>query len=101
MFCFGNRLSRKSNNVAVFQFAFHIAVQQPFKPLWSRLLLYDLKPSGASFSLRFRSLLMTLLPSSAVFYRSYLLLGISVRLVSTPLACPAWDTLLVAMLPLA
>jgi hypothetical protein len=26
----------------VFPFAFHIAVQQPFKPLWSRLLLYEL-----------------------------------------------------------
>jgi hypothetical protein len=28
-----------------FPFAFHIAVQQPFKPLWSRLLLYDLEPT--------------------------------------------------------
>jgi hypothetical protein len=26
--------------VVVFPFAFHIAVQQPLKPLWSRLLLY-------------------------------------------------------------
>jgi hypothetical protein len=34
-------------NVAVFPFAFHIAVQQPFKPLWSRLLLYELEPSQA------------------------------------------------------
>jgi hypothetical protein len=39
---FGKRLSRKSNNVVVFPFAFHIAVQQLFKPLWLRLLLYDL-----------------------------------------------------------
>jgi hypothetical protein len=30
--------------VVVFPFAFHIAVQQPFKPLWSRLLLYELEP---------------------------------------------------------
>jgi hypothetical protein len=37
--------------VVVFPFAFHIAVQQPFKPLWSRLLLYDLEPSQASFAL--------------------------------------------------
>jgi hypothetical protein len=54
--------------VVVFPFAFHIAVQQPFKPLWSRLLLYDLEPSQASFSLRFKSLLMTLLPASEEFF---------------------------------
>jgi hypothetical protein len=36
--------------VVVFPFAFHIAVQQAFKPLWSRLLLYDLEPSQASFA---------------------------------------------------
>ena len=40
---FGKRLSKKIDNVAVFPFAFHIAVQQPFKPLWSRLLLYELE----------------------------------------------------------
>jgi hypothetical protein len=39
--------------VVVFPFAFHIAVQQPFKPLWSRLLLYELEPSRASFVLCF------------------------------------------------
>jgi MFS family permease len=33
--------------LVVFPFAFHIAVQQPFKPLWSRLLLYELEPSRA------------------------------------------------------
>jgi hypothetical protein len=38
---FGERLSKKSYNVVVFPFAFHIAVQQPLKPLWSRLLLCD------------------------------------------------------------
>jgi hypothetical protein len=54
--------------VAVFLFAFHIAVQQPFKPLWSRVLLvYDLEPCQASFALRFKSLLMTLLPASEEF----------------------------------
>jgi hypothetical protein len=41
--------------VVVFPFAFHIAVQQPIKPLWSRLLLYDLETSQASFALRFKS----------------------------------------------
>jgi len=47
----------------VFPFAFHIAVQQPFKPHWSRLLLNDLEPSQASFALRLKSLLMTLRPA--------------------------------------
>jgi hypothetical protein len=40
------RDSRKSYNVVVFPFSFHIAVQQPLKPLWSRLLLCDHEPSG-------------------------------------------------------
>ena len=68
---FGKRLSRKNNNVVVFLFTFHIAVQQPFKPLWSRLLLYDLEPSQASFALRFKSLLMTLLPASDEFLSKF------------------------------
>jgi hypothetical protein len=57
--------------VVVFPFAFHIAVQQPFKPLWSRLLLYNLEPSQASFALRFNSLLMTLLPASEEFLSKF------------------------------
>jgi hypothetical protein len=52
---FVKRLSSKSNNVSVFPFTFHMAEQQSFKPLWSRLLLYDLEPSQASFALRFKS----------------------------------------------
>jgi hypothetical protein len=68
---FGKRLSRKSNNVVVFPFAFHIAVQQPFKPLWSRLLVYDLEPSQASFALLFKSLLMKLLPASEEFLSKF------------------------------
>ena len=60
---FGKRPSRK-NYMVVFPFAFHIAVQQPFKPIWSRLLLYELEPSRASFVLCFKPLLMTLLPAS-------------------------------------
>jgi hypothetical protein len=68
---FGKRLSRKINNVVVFPFAFHIAVQQPLKPLWSRLLLYDLEPSQASFALRFKLLLMTLLPASEEFLSKF------------------------------
>ena len=68
---FGKSLSRKSNNVVVFPFAFHVAVQQPFKPLWSRLLLYHLEPSQASFPLRFKSLLMMLLPASKEFLSKF------------------------------
>jgi hypothetical protein len=64
---FGKRLSRKSYNSVLIPFAFHIAVQQPFKPLWSRLLLYDLQPSQASFVQRFKSLLMTLFPALEKF----------------------------------
>ena len=52
--------------MVVFPFAFHIAVQQPFKPPWSRLLLYELEPSGASFALCSKPLLMTLLPASVL-----------------------------------
>ena len=98
VFC-GKRLSRKSNNVVVFPFAFHIAVQQSFLSLWSRLLLYGPKPSQVPFALRLKSLLMSLCPASEGFYRSSLLLGICLRLVPTPLTCPAWETLLVAVLP--
>jgi hypothetical protein len=50
--------------VVVFPLAFHIAVQQPFRPLWSRLLLHDHEPSRATFALCFKSLLISLLPAS-------------------------------------
>jgi hypothetical protein len=96
---FGKRLSRKSNNVVVFPFAFHIAVQQTFKPLWSRLLLYDLEPSQASFALRFKSLLMTLLSAPEEFLSKFSSSRYLFRLVPTLLTCPAWETLLVAMIP--
>ena len=61
---FGNRLSRKNDNVLIFPFALHISVHQPFKPLWSCLLLYELELSRASFVLCFKPLLMTLFPAS-------------------------------------
>jgi hypothetical protein len=61
---FGERLSRKCYNAVVFPFAFHIAVQQPLTPLWSRLLLCDHEPSQPSTVLCFMSLLMSLLPAS-------------------------------------
>jgi len=57
--------------VVVFPFGVHIAVQQPFKPLWSRLLLYDLEPSQAPFALRFKSLLLTLLPVAEEFLSKF------------------------------
>jgi hypothetical protein len=65
--CLWKRVSSKSNNVVVFPFAFHISVQQPFRLLWSRLLLHDHEPSRASFALCFKSLLMSLLPASEEF----------------------------------
>jgi hypothetical protein len=66
-FSFRKRLSRKINNVLVFPFAFHITVEQPFKPLWSCLLLHVREPSQASFALCFKLLLMSLLPASGEF----------------------------------
>jgi hypothetical protein len=97
---FGKRLSRKGNNAVVFPLAFHIAVQQSFKPLRSRLLLNNLEPSQASIAPRFKSLLTTLLPAPEnFFYQSSLLLGISLRLVPTLLTFLACETLLVAMPP--
>jgi hypothetical protein len=94
--CFWKRLSRKSNNVVVFPFA----VQQPFRPLWSRLLLRDHEPSRASFALCFKSLLMSLLPASGAFLLDFLSpRRISLRLVPTLLICPSWETLLIVMLP--
>jgi hypothetical protein len=61
---FENRLYWKSNNVVVFPPDFHIVAQQPFKPLWSHLLLYNHEPCRASFVLGFKSLLVALLLAS-------------------------------------
>jgi hypothetical protein len=97
--CFWKETVQEINNVVVFPFAFHIAVQQPFKPLWSRLLLYDLETSQASFALRFMSLLMTLLPASEEFLSKFPSSRYLFFMVPTLLTCPAWETLLVAMLP--
>jgi hypothetical protein len=70
-YLFGERLSRKSTNVVVLPFAFHIAVQQPLKPLWSRLLLCNHEPSRPSTVLCFMSLLMSLLPASGEFVSEF------------------------------
>ena len=58
---------QESNNVVVFPFVLHIAVQQLFKPLWSLLLLHIHEPSQVSFALCFKSLLMLLFPASEDF----------------------------------
>jgi hypothetical protein len=68
---FGKRLSRKSTNMVVFPFAFHIAVQQPLKPLWSCLLLCDHEPFRPSIVLCFISLLMSLLSASGEFVSEF------------------------------
>jgi hypothetical protein len=57
--------------VVVFPFAFHIAVQQPLKPLWPRLLLCDHEPSQTSTVLCFMSLLVSLLPTSGEFVSEF------------------------------
>jgi hypothetical protein len=63
---FGKRLCRKSNTVILFPFVFRVAVQQPFKPLWSGLLLHDHGPPRALFAVYWKSLMMSLLPASEV-----------------------------------
>jgi hypothetical protein len=58
---------QESYTVVVFPFAFHIVVQQPLKPLWSRLLLCDHEPSQPTTVLCFMSLLMSPLQTSGEF----------------------------------
>jgi hypothetical protein len=82
-----------------FPLAFHIAAQQHFKPLWSRLLLNDHEPSRALLTLCFKSLLMLLVPVSEKFVSEFLLLSISLPLLSTCLIRPVWENLLVGKLP--
>jgi hypothetical protein len=53
--------------VLVFPFAFHIAVQQPLKSLWSHLLLCYHEPSQPSTVLCF----MSLLPTSGEFVSEF------------------------------
>ena len=90
---FGKRLSKKSNNVVVFPFAFHI-VEQLFKPLWSRMLLYVHEPSWASFALCFKLLMMMLLLASVLSF------GCLSSSDAYPLTCPAREALPVATLRL-
>jgi hypothetical protein len=53
--------------VTLVPLALHTAVQKPLKTLLSRLLLYDLEPSQASFALHIKPLLMTLLRHQMIF----------------------------------
>ena len=66
-FYIGYRLTRKSNNMVVFPLPFHIALQQPFKSLWSCLLLFDNELSRESFVLCLELLLMSLPLASKKF----------------------------------
>ena len=93
----GTRLSRKSNNMTVFLFPFHIAVQQPS----------NLFGHASSYAIMNHLEHCLLCASSRCFQhqrdlcRISLLLNISLHLVPTLLICPAWETLLEAMLPLS
>jgi len=84
--------------VLVFPFCFPHRSTAAFQTTLVTPVAY-LEPPQASFALRFKSLLMMLRPASEEFYRSSRILGIFFRLVPTILTCPAWETLLVAMLP--
>jgi hypothetical protein len=85
----------KSNNIVFLP----LAAQQHFKPLWFRLLLNDHEPSRALLALCFKSVLMLLFPVLEKFVSEFLLLSISLPLVSIRLICPVWETLLVGKLP--
>ena len=50
-----------------FSFLSHIAVQQPFRPLWSSSLLYGRELPRASFALCLNALVMLLQPASEDF----------------------------------
>ena len=61
----------ESHFVVLFPFAFHIAVQQPFKQLLSRQLLCEHEPYRASFALCFKSLTMSLLSAPEEFVSEF------------------------------
>jgi hypothetical protein len=79
---------RYTSVACLFPFAVHIAVQQHFNPLWSRLLLCD-DESLECQALCFRCRCCR---HQRDLYRSFLL-------VRTDFICPAWKALLVAQLP--
>ena len=55
------------NYCGIFTFLVYITVQQTFRPLWSRQLLYGRELSRASFALCLNALLMLLQPASEEF----------------------------------
>jgi hypothetical protein len=84
-------------DAAIFTFCFSTAAIQT---LWShQLLLHGCEPCRASFANCFKSVLMSLLLASEEFLSDFLPLGISLRLVPALFICPAWETLLVAIIP--
>ena len=76
-----NETIQEGNNVLVSPFVVYVTVQQPFKPLWPRLLLYGHEQFRVSMARCFKSLLMSLLVASEEFLSSSLLICIYICLV--------------------
>jgi len=97
---FGKTLSRDSNDVVVFPFRFHVQIQRPLKPALISpsccMIMNHPEHHLLCASSRYRSRCFRRL---GIVYWRFLTLIIAFRLVPTLLDCPAWDTLLVAVLP--
>jgi len=95
----GKTLSRNSNNVVLFTVPFHIPVQRPLKPavftLVCRMIMNHLEHHLLFVSSRYGSRCFQHLRN---LYWSFLAPYVAFRLVPNLLDCPAWDTLLVAVL---
>jgi hypothetical protein len=85
--CFWKETIQEKFNVVVFPFAFHVALQQSFKPLWSRLLLYELGTIS--------SIICSVLQVATDDAASGISCGVSLRLMPT-----LWPVQPVAALPL-
>jgi len=98
--CFWEDVSRNSNIVVVFTFPFHIPVRRPLKPALVMpvccMIIYHLERHLLCASSRYGCRCFRHPRNS---YWSFLALNVAFRLVPTLLDCPAWDTLLVAVLP--
>ena len=89
--CFWKRQPRKSNNVIVFPFAFHITLQQ----LLQLVIMNHLEHQLLCASRHYRYCCFW---HQKNLYQSSLLLGISFSLVSVLLIFPVWETQLVAVI---
>jgi hypothetical protein len=96
---FGKTLSRDNNNVVVFPFPFHFQIQRPLKPALISacccMIMNHLEHHLLCASSRYRCCCFRHLRN---VYWSFLTLNIAFRLVPTLLDCPAWGTMLVAVL---